>query len=116
MQEVHQISEILQNWPIQKQIGSADITVSNLCFDSRKVNETSLFFAIPGIKTDGHQYLEAVVKMGCRAVVVEQIPHLISEGVTYIQVKDTKECLGYVSGHWYDHPSQKLTLIGVTGT
>jgi UDP-N-acetylmuramoyl-L-alanyl-D-glutamate--2,6-diaminopimelate ligase len=116
MQEVHQISEILQNWPIQKQIGSADITVSNLCFDSRKVNETSLFFAIPGIKTDGHQYLEAVVKMGCRAVVVEQIPHLISEGVTYIQVKDTRECLGYVSGHWYDHPSQKLTLIGVTGT
>ena len=116
MQEAHQISKILQNWPIQKQIGSMDITVSNLCFDSRKVNATSLFFAIPGIQTDGHQYLDTVINKGCRAIVVEHIPHPQVEGVTYIQVKDTRECLGYASVNWYDHPSHKLTLIGVTGT
>lgn len=116
MQEEYQVSQILQNWPIQNTIGPLDIAVANLCFDSRKANANSLFFAIPGIKTDGHQYLDDVINLGCRAVVVEQIPNHIQDQVTYIQVKDTRACLAHTAGIWYDQPSKKLTLIGVTGT
>ena len=116
MQKEPQVAQILGNYPIQKTVGNIDMVVSDLCFDSRKVRHTSLFFAIPGLKTDGHQYLNRVVDAGCRAVVVEKLPSYLREGVTYIQVRDTRECLGYASGNWYDHPSQKLTLIGITGT
>jgi UDP-N-acetylmuramoyl-L-alanyl-D-glutamate--2,6-diaminopimelate ligase len=116
MEQGLQISDILQSCPILDVIGTLEVAVSDLCFDSRNASESSLFFAIPGINTDGHQFIDSAIDSGCRAVVVEQIPHTQQKGITYIQVKDARECLGIAAGNWYDHPSQKLTLIGVTGT
>lgn len=116
MQKEQQVSQIIYNWPIQKAIGSMDIAVTNLCFDSRKANASSLFFAITGLQTDGHHYLDAVIESGCRTVVVEQLPGRLHDQVTYLQVNDTRACMGYAAANWYDHPSRKLTLIGITGT
>ena len=104
----HGISTLNQTGPDQE--------ITQLCFDSRKAQAGSLFFAIPGTQVDGHQFLDQVHAQGCTAWVVQQTPANIPANVTCIQVTDSNEALADISCVFYGHPSKSLQLIGITGT
>ena len=102
------VSKVSQTGPDQE--------ITQLCFDSRKAQSGSLFFAIPGTQVDGHQFLNQVYAQGCTAWVVQQVPASIPADVTCIQVSDSNEALADISCVFYGHPSKSLQLIGITGT
>jgi len=104
----HGISTLSQTGP--------DQAISQLCFDSRKAQAGSLFFAIPGTQVDGHQFLDQVYAQGCTAWVVQQVPASMPADVTCIQVNDSNETLADISCVFFGHPSKSLQLIGITGT
>ncbi|MBN1463218.1 MAG: UDP-N-acetylmuramoyl-L-alanyl-D-glutamate--2,6-diaminopimelate ligase [Paludibacteraceae bacterium] len=108
------ISKLLQQVAVVKIQGDTDISVSNINFDSRKIESGHLFVAIKGTVSDGHDFIKMAVEKGAVAVLCEQIPQGIN--TTFIQVKDAAEALAQVAAAWNDFPSSKLTLVGVTGT
>lgn len=93
-----------------------NIAVSRLTDDSRLVEEGTLFFAICGVHTDGHQYLDKAISQGAKAVVVERLPEHLLDEVCYIVVDDSQEALGKISSAWHGHPSRDMKVVGVTGT
>ena len=95
--------------------GNAEVEVSNLQFDSRRVGEGTLFVAQPGTKVDGHDYIAKAVEAGAVAVVCQHIPDDVPEA-TYVVVPDSSEALGLAAANFYGHPSRKLKLIGITDT
>jgi UDP-N-acetylmuramoyl-L-alanyl-D-glutamate--2,6-diaminopimelate ligase len=114
------LSEILMNVDVQEVMGLTDIDINIVCFDSRNVEKGSLFIAIKGTNTDGHQYISQAIKIGAKAIVYEDSPqstvHSPQENTTYIKVKDSSKALGIISSNFYDNPSDKLNLVGITGT
>lgn len=96
--------------------GTVEKEITGVESDSRKVVNGSLFVAVPGVTTDGHKFIPAVIKAGATAIVCEQMPDSLVDGVTYIQVESSAASLGYLASEWYGNPSRKLTLVGVTGT
>lgn len=98
--------------------GRADIPISGLCHDSRRLNPGELFFALPGSKTDGNRHVKKALELGAAAVVSEldPPPPPIALKACWIQVRDALEAMGLIADSYYGHPSQALTIIGVTGT
>lgn len=96
--------------------GPKDVVIKNLILDSRKVVPGSMFIALRGTQTDGHQYMDTAADKGASAILCEELPANPAEGVTYITASDSAETMGLIASAFYDHPSQKLTLVGVTGT
>jgi len=90
--------------------------VVDLSFDSRQAGPDTVFFALPGTHTDGHKYLSAVADQGCRAVVVTQLPDQHRSDTVYAVVADTRSSLSPWSAALFGNPSQRLCVIGVTGT
>ena len=111
-----ELRDILYKVRITSTSGDMSLTVKGICFDSRKVQGGFLFIAVKGTQSDGHDFIEKAVNMGAAAIIAERLPENISERVTYVTVKDSAESLGIVAANFYDNPSAKLTLIGVTGT
>lgn len=97
-------------------IQGKDIEITQVTSDSRVVGEGMLFVALRGTINDGHQYIPQAIAKGARAILCEEIPDERSEEVTYLRVEHTDQVLGEVAANFYDHPSEKLTLVGVTGT
>ncbi len=110
------LSELLKDITVIKSTGNTDISVSSLTIDSRRVTGGSMFIAISGTVTDGHNYIDAVIEKGAVCIVCEKLPQVLNGQVTYIQVADTKDATGHLASAFYNHPSQKIKLIGVTGT
>lgn len=110
------LKDILYRAGIEEVMGSTNIAIENLCIDSREVTRFSLFIAMRGTVNDGHQFIEQAVTNGAIAVVCEEYPLNLVTGITYVKVKSTKKTLGNIASNFYDHPSSKLKLIGVTGT
>ncbi len=110
------LKDILYRAPILDSIGTTNVAVQNVTFDSRKVVKESLFVAIPGTVVDGHDYIAKAIELGARSIICEKLPAEISEKVTYIQVKDAHATLGIVASNFFDNPSTKLKLVGITGT
>ncbi len=110
------LSEILENLDTQKIIGRVNIRVAEIRFDSRTVKNGDLFVAVKGSQVDSHKFINNVVENAVAAVVCENLPEQISDKVTYIVVKDSSKALGIIASVFYDNPSSKLKLIGVTGT
>ncbi|MDA3780373.1 MAG: UDP-N-acetylmuramoyl-L-alanyl-D-glutamate--2,6-diaminopimelate ligase [Bacteroidales bacterium] len=110
------LSEILKSLDAQKIIGRINIPIAGISFDSRSVKNGDLFVAVKGLQSDGHKYINNVVENAVSAVVCENLPEQISNRVTYIVVEDTSKALGVIASAFYDNPSSKLKLIGVTGT
>ncbi len=110
------LKDILYKAPIEEVIGYTSINVSDVFFDSRLVKPGCLFIAIRGEQADGHQFIEQCIKKGAKVIVCEQMPDAIESGVTYIRVKSSSQALGYIASNFYNNPSDKLKLIGVTGT
>ncbi|MDW3194618.1 MAG: UDP-N-acetylmuramoyl-L-alanyl-D-glutamate--2,6-diaminopimelate ligase [Cytophagales bacterium] len=96
--------------------GNRDMVISGLAFDSRQVKEGFLFVAIRGLTVDGHNFIDQSIAAGAIAIVCEELPQEMKEGVTYVQSNDSSKALGVIADNYYDHPSTKLKLIGVTGT
>lgn len=110
------ITELLKRIPVLEIHGDDSREITDLVFDSRKITEGSLYIAVRGTVADGHSYIASSVEKGAKAVVCEEFPETMEEGVTYIRVKDSSKALGYLASNFYGNPSQKLKLIGVTGT
>ncbi len=108
--------DLLQNINTLKTIGLVDREVSVIVFDSRKVTKDALYVAINGSVSDGHQYIGSAIENGARVVVCEGLPNEINNNVTYIIVENTAKALGHLASNFYGNPSEKLQLIGVTGT
>jgi UDP-N-acetylmuramoyl-L-alanyl-D-glutamate--2,6-diaminopimelate ligase len=101
---------------INKVFGTTALVVENLVFDSRKVENNDVFVAQKGVSVDGHLYIDIAIKLGATAVVCENFPQAQKEGVTYIQVADANVALAIMASNFYDNPSAKIPLVGVTGT
>lgn len=110
------LKDILYGVAIEQVVGTTDLEINALHFDSRKVNEGSLFIAVKGTQTDGHQYIKSTLENGASAVVCEVLPNDLATGKTYVQVKDSAKALGIIAANFYQQPSEKLKLVGITGT
>src|SRR5215210_8871312 len=110
------LQDILFKVNIRSVDGPTAVKVKDLQIDSRKVSEGSAFIAIKGSSADGHQFIGTAVKNGAGAVICETFPSGRKEGVTYIQVENSAAAAGYMAHNYYGQPSEKLKLIGVTGT
>ncbi len=110
------LKDILYKVGLVEIIGSTNLTISSINFDSRKTSQNSLFIAIKGTTSDGHIHIEATIKSGAIAILCEVLPENILENITYIKVNNTAIALGIISSNFHDNPSEKITLIGVTGT
>lgn len=110
------LKDILYKTNIVEVIGSTNVAIESVFFDSRKAVSFSLFVAIKGEKTDGHDYIDEVISKGAAAIVCEKIPEKINEKATYVKVQNSNAALGFIAANFFDNPSEKLKLIGVTGT
>ena len=110
------LDDLLQGIVLLKTVGSADIQIENIQFDSRKVEAGSLFVATKGSAADGHQYIPTAIEKGAVAVVCEELPVDFLPNVTYIKVENSSDALGKMASAWYGFPSSKMILVGVTGT
>jgi len=110
------LTDILYKAGLEEIIGTTNVAVSSITFDSRKVKKDSLFIAVRGTAADGHQFIDKAVELGALAIVCEEIPAHPIENITYVKVKDSHYALGIIASNFYDNPSQKLKLVGVTGT
>lgn len=109
-----QLSKLLQHVSVIKIVGDTELNISNIDFDSRKIQAGHLFVAMRGTASDGHDFIKMAVEKGAVAVMCEEIPKDVDS--TFIQVKDTADALAHVASAWNDFPSTKLSLVGVTGT
>src|SRR4030095_8488768 len=116
VRSMKKLQDILYKVHLQSVNGRTDVVIKDVEIDSRKISAGSLFIAVKGEKTDGHQFIDKAIKSGATAVVVETIPSFLKENVTYIQVNNSREAAGYIAHNFYDEPSLKLKLVGVTGT
>lgn len=110
------LKDILYKVQMESVCGTTHKEVDSVAFDSRKVSEHGLFVAIRGTQVDGHAFIDKAISQGAIAVVCEEVPETQVEGVTYVQVPDTNKALAVIAGNFYDNPSARLQLIGITGT
>lgn len=110
------LKDILYKVAIEAIQGSTEITIGKIDFDSRKMEQNDVFVAIRGTISDGHDFIGKAIELGAKAIVCESIPENIVKGITYVQVTDTNTALATLAANYFDNPSQKLRLVGVTGT
>lgn len=110
------LKDILYKAGIEDVVGSTHVAVEKIAFDSREVGRFTAFVAVPGTQTDGHDYIDQAVSAGAVAVICEAMPQERQPDVTYVRVRQSAKALAMMAANFYDHPSSKLQLIGVTGT
>lgn len=111
-----ELKEILYKVSLTSSYGNMAVEVNGICFDSRKVQPGSLFVAVRGTQSDGHDYITKAILQGAVAIVCEKLPDTINETLVYVTVKSSAEALGIIASNFYRNPSEKLKLTGVTGT
>ncbi len=110
------LSVLLKDVQVLERINSEDVSIGQIEFDSRRVKPSCLFVAEKGEVSDGHNYIEAAISNGAVAVVVEDMPEQKADNVIYIKVESSSFALGVIARNFYDNPSKKLKLVGITGT
>jgi UDP-N-acetylmuramoyl-L-alanyl-D-glutamate--2,6-diaminopimelate ligase len=113
---MHILQDILYKVHLLEVVGATDIAVSSIAIDSRKVIKGTAFVAIRGVAQDGHDYISKAIEFGAKVIVCENMPALQVDGVTYIKVANTSEAVAFMAHQFYDAPSTKIKLVGVTGT
>jgi UDP-N-acetylmuramoyl-L-alanyl-D-glutamate--2,6-diaminopimelate ligase len=113
---VKTIATLIQNIKVKQVIGNDQLQVSKLTYDSREANEGFMFFAIKGTQVDGHSFIQQVIEKGTKVIVCEVLPAQTNDAVTYIQVENSHEAMAHIAAEFYDHPSQQLKLVAITGT
>ena len=110
------LKEIIYKVAIEAVKGSTDIAINKMDFDSRNIEENDVFVAIRGTISNGHDYIEKAITLGAVAIVCDTLPEQLASGITYIQVKDTNKALAFMAANYFGNPSEKLKLVGITGT
>ncbi|MDR1983802.1 MAG: UDP-N-acetylmuramoyl-L-alanyl-D-glutamate--2,6-diaminopimelate ligase [Prevotellaceae bacterium] len=110
------LSKLISKIKVEEIAGNDDVNICSLGFDSRNVSENQLFFAVSGTKTDGHNFIDSAIAKGATAIVCEYFPETIDEKICYVKVADSNAAIGIIASEFYENPSSKLKLIGVTGT
>ena len=110
------LSDVIDGLAFTELQGSADVEITAIAFDSRKVIPGSMFVAVKGTLVDGHDYIDQAIKKGAVAVICEDLPAHTTGEVDFLMVADSAVALGIVAANFYDNPSAKLKLVGVTGT
>ncbi|MFN2438047.1 MAG: UDP-N-acetylmuramoyl-L-alanyl-D-glutamate--2,6-diaminopimelate ligase [Chitinophagaceae bacterium] len=110
------LSDILFKVHITAVTGNTDIEVKNVQIDSRLVTPGSLFVAVKGSVSDGHRFIQRAIEQGAHAIVCEVLPQEKNVNITYVQTSDSAEATGLIAHNFYEQPSAKLKLVGVTGT
>jgi UDP-N-acetylmuramoyl-L-alanyl-D-glutamate--2,6-diaminopimelate ligase len=110
------LKDIVYKVAIEAVKGSTEIAIGKIDFDSRKMELNDVFVAIRGTISDGHDFIAKAIELGATAIVCDTLPEILEVGVTYIQVKDTNSALAIMAANYFDNPSYKLKLVGVTGT
>lgn len=108
------LSEVIRGVDIVGRYGSLDIDIKDVVYDSRKVTPGCVFICITGFKVDGHKYIEDAIKKGAAAAIVERDVEV--DGITVVKVNDTRKSMPFIGSNFYQHPTNKLRLIGITGT
>lgn len=111
-----QLKDLLYKIPLLATSGSMATDIVSLTMDSRKVGRGSLFIAVRGTVSDGHTFIEKAIQQGAVAILCEELPAETNQTVAFIQVASSSRTLGLIAANFYDQPSQKLKLVGVTGT
>ena len=110
------LKDILYKVSVNTIYGDTNLEISQIDFDSRAVIEGSLFVAQKGVSIDGHLFIDKAIGLGATSVICEILPEKKQENITFIQVDDSNTSLAIIASNFYDNPSSKLKLIGVTGT
>ncbi len=110
------LSHLLSSILVEEIIGSDDKIITDVVSDSRKVTTGSLFVAVRGTQVDGHKFIPLLQYSGVAAIVCEELPEFLETSITYIKVSNSAIALGNLASEWWDNPSRKLKLVGVTGT
>jgi UDP-N-acetylmuramoyl-L-alanyl-D-glutamate--2,6-diaminopimelate ligase len=96
--------------------GSVNLAVTSVTMDTRNIKRDALFVAVPGTRVDGHEFIDNAISLGAIVVVCERLPEELNSKITYVVVQNAQIALAYLATNFYDNPSDKLILIGVTGT
>lgn len=110
------LKQLLEAIEVKQVVGDMEKSIADVTCDSRTVKEGSLFVAVRGVAVDAHQFLHQVVEAGATSVVCEELPDELHPDVTYVKVPNSTIALAEIASAWWDHPSRKLKLVGVTGT
>ena len=110
------LSELLKNVKVIASQGNIDVEIKDVNIDSRKIKDGHLFIAMKGTQVDGHKFINKAIELGAVTILLEDMPEVLNEKVTYVQVASTEEEAGKVATMFYGEPSRKLRLVGVTGT
>lgn len=110
------LKDILYRTHLEQVVGSTHTAIERVAFDSREVVPFTAFVAVRGSATDGHAYIASAIERGAAAIICEDLPKELREGITYVRVADSRHALAIMAGNFQDHPDRKLKLIGITGT
>jgi len=110
------LKDILYRTGVQSVVGTTDLMISSIAFNSKEVQSNTLFVAQKGLVFDGHKFIEKAIENGAKAIICEDLPDNYLESVTYVKVEDSNLALAIAASNFYDNPSSKLKLIGITGT
>ena len=110
------LEELLRNVKPLSIMGNAETDITGVNIDSRRIKDGHLFVAIKGTQTDGHNFIGKAIELGAKAILCEEMPSERPEGITYIQVASTEKAVGPIATAFHGYPSEKLRLVGVTGT
>jgi len=110
------VKDILYKVSIHSVQGRTDKLINTIAFDSREVQPNSLFVAQKGLVFDGHKFISKAIELGATVIVCEDLPETLIENITYVKVDDSNSALAIIASNFYENPSSKLKLIGITGT
>ncbi|HTL83088.1 MAG TPA: UDP-N-acetylmuramoyl-L-alanyl-D-glutamate--2,6-diaminopimelate ligase, partial [Bacteroidia bacterium] len=110
------LRDILYKAGLLETVGSTNVAITSLAFDSRKVEKDSLFVAVKGTQSNGHDFITKAIELGAVAIVCEEFPAELNEKISYVKVADSSAALGVMASNFFDDPSSSLKLVGVTGT
>ncbi len=110
------LKDILYRVRIEQVVGSTNTAVEKITFDSRQVLAFTALVAIKGTQADGHRFIATAIESGANVIICEELPEEQKDNVTYVRVPDASEALAVMAANFFDHPSKKLKLVGITGT
>lgn len=110
------LQSILFGVSLREVVGSTQLQIADIQIDSRKVSANGVFVAIKGVQVDGHQFIHIAIEKGATVIVCEQLPSIINEQITYLVVANASEAVTIMAHQFYNEPSLKVKLVGVTGT
>lgn len=108
--------DLLYKVPIVEVINSTKLTVNEIQFDSRKIQNDNVFVAVNGATIDGHQFIDKAITLGAKVIICEQLPQELNNEITYVKVENSTIALGILASNFYGNPTKDLKLVGVTGT